>query len=262
MSAFVAKAGCAALVLVAGCCSKPVADAKQPEAELQRATIEARAALVFTNAILLKPRETLPATDLVFTLAPLLIREVAGIEPKSNGSPTTIYYQLDAVEMAGITRPQMTYLWSCGHGEELVRGFRLTLDARGLPAIWEVLDDRPGVRVMFVSRSLEEKARAAFGPPPGGRQFAVEQEIALSPDVVVARVNDDGPAAMGPIVHLTAPRCEISTVICRCMTTQASQLVGTDYYELKPLSVLTNLNLRILETRRRLVDELRLPPVF
>jgi hypothetical protein len=46
------------------------------------------------------------------------------------------------------------------------------------------------------------------------------------------------------------------------MPTQASQLVGTDYYELKPLSVVTNLNPGILETGRRLVDDLRLPPVF
>jgi hypothetical protein len=156
----------------------------------------------------------------------------------------------------------MIYLWSWGNGKELNRGVRLTLDSGGLPAIWEVLDDRPGVRVMFVSRSLEEKARAAFGPPPGGRQFAVEQEIALSPDVVVARVNDDGPAAMGPIVHLTAPRCEISAVICRCMPTQARQLVATKYYELKPLSQTMEKESQRLEPTRKLDEELRLPPGF
>ncbi len=259
MNTFVAKAGCVALVLVAGCCSRPVADTKRADAGRQRAAIEDRAALIFTNAVLLKPRETVPATSLAFTLAPLLIQEVVGSGPEPNSGPAAVYYQLGAVQIAEINRTQMTYLWSCGDEKQLERGVRLTLDSRGLPAIWEVLDDRPGAQVVFISRSLEEKAQAAYGTPAAGRRFAVEPELAAAPDVVVARVNEDGPVAMGPIVHLTAPRGEISTVICRCMPTQARQLVATVYYELKPLSVATNVGLEILGTNRCLVEMLRLP---
>lgn len=262
MNAFVAKAGCVLLVLVAGCRSRPVPDSKQPDTGRQRAANEDRAALIFTNAVLLKPCETVPATNLALTLAPLLLQEIAGSGPGSNHSLATVYYQLGAVQFAGTTRPQMTYLWSRGDEKRLERGVRLTLDSRGSPVIWEVLDDRPDPRVVFVSRSLEERARTAFGPPVPGRRFAVEQPINVAPDVVVARVNEDGPVAMGPIVHLTAPRGEISTVICRCMPTQARQLAATVYYELKPLSAATNVVLEILGTNRCLAGKLRLPPDF
>jgi len=262
MNVLVAKAGCLLLVLVAGCCSRPDADTKRLDAGRQRAAIEDRATLIFTNAVLLKPRDTVPATNLAVTLAPLLIQEVAGSDTGSNSGPATVYYQLGAVQIAGITRPQMIYLWSCGNEKKLERGVRLTLDSRGLPVIWEVLDDCSVARVVFVSRSLEEKAQAAYGAPAMGRRFAVEPELAVAPDAVVARVNEDGPVAMGPIVHLTAPRGEISTVICRCMPTQARQLVATAYYELKLISAVTNVDLEILGTNPNLVEKLRLPPDF
>jgi len=155
----------------------------------------------------------------------------------------------------------MTYLWSFKDKNELNRGVRLTLDSREQPVIWEVLDDRPGPRVVFVSRSLEEKAKSVFGAAATGRSFAVEQLLDVAPDVVVGRVIEDGPVAMGPIVHQTA-NGEINAVICRCMTTQARQLVATKYYELQSLSAATNSVFQSLSTKCRLVDELRLPPDF
>jgi hypothetical protein len=227
----------------------------------ERAAIEARATLVFTNAVLLKPRETLPVTDLAFTLAPLLIQEVTGAESKLNSDPATVYYQLGAVQIGGITRPQMTYLWSVGNEQQLARGIRLTLDSQGFPVVWEVLDDRVGTRVVFVSRSLEVKAHVAFGSPVPGRRFAVEQPTSGAPDVVVARVIEDGPVAMGPIVHETANQ-EISAVICRCMSPQARQLMATKLYELKPLPATRSAGLEILQTSRSLAEMLRLPPKF
>jgi hypothetical protein len=262
MNVVLSRAGCVAFVLVAGCFSRPVADTKWPGAGRQRAAIEDRAELIFTNAVLLKPREAGPATNLAFMLAPLLIQEVTVSNPGSNSGPSKVFYQPDAVQIAGITRPQMTYLWSCGDEKKLERGVRLMLDSRGMPVIWEVLDVRPGARVEYVSRSLEEKAQAAYGAPAVGRRFAVEPELAVAPDAVVARVNEDGPVAMGPIIHLTAPCSEISTVICRCMPTQARQVVATAYYELKPLSAVTNVDLEILGTNPNLVEKLRLPPNF
>jgi hypothetical protein len=250
-----------ALVAVVGCRSQSATPVRYLDQASERAAIENRAALVFTNAILLKPRETFPATDSVFALAPLLIQEVVGLNAASNNGQVKVFYQPGAVQIGGVTRPQMTYLWSCGHAKKLTHGFRLTLDSGGLPAIWEVLDARPGAHVMFVSQSLEERAKTAFGPPVPGRRFSIEQPLNVAPNVVVARVIEAGPAAMGPIVHQTASG-EISAVICRCMPTQAHQLVGTAYYEFKPLSALANGNLETLGTNRCLVEELRLPPAF
>lgn len=256
-----ANLGCVALVLVTGCCSRPGADPKRPEARRQRTAIEDRAALIFTNAILLKPREIIPAPDLAFPFAPLLIQEITGIDAGSDGGPTTVFYQLGAVQIAKDTRLQWTYLWAGGNEHKMARGVRLTLNARGMPVIWEVLDDRPGARVVFVSQSLEETARAVFGSPWPDRRFAVEQPTRVAPDIVVARKIEDGPEAMGPIVHQTAGR-EINSVICRCMSPQARQLLATRYYELKPLSAAPNVAIGILETNRHLTEKLRLPPTF
>jgi hypothetical protein len=251
-----------ALVLVMGCSSQRVADAKKPGIAYQRAGIEARALRVFTNAVLVKPREDIPATNPALSLAPLLIEEATGSAGGTNQSPATIYYQLGVVQVGGMTHLQMTYLWPCGREESSWLGIRLTLNSQGLPVIWEVLSDRPGPRVVFVSESLEEKAKQAFGLPAPGRHFSVEQPLKVAPEVVVARVIEDGPMAMGPIVHVTAKPCAVSTVICRCMPTQARQLVGTSYYELKPPSDAVKSELQMLEPGRTVDEELRLPPGF
>ena len=56
-----------------------------------------------------------------------------------------------------------------------------------------------------------------------------------APNAIVARVIDDGPVPMGPIVHLSAGSHNVSTLICRCMPTQAKSLLETKTYELRPL---------------------------
>jgi hypothetical protein len=252
---------CAALGVVWGCRSQPPAPAAASKLPEQRAVLEERARLVFTNAVLCKPRETLPASVPAMTFAPLLIREVAGSNAPADAGPDTVYYQLGATTAAGAAHPQMTYLWANGPARAMARGLRVTLDLHGLPAIWEVLDERPGPRVVFVSASLEARARAAFGPPLPGRRFAVEPSLSAAPDVLVARVIDDGPAAMGPIVHETAGG-EISAVICRCMPTQARRLVATTYYNLQPLSAAPQANLIATAARRSLAEALRLPAGF
>ena len=260
LTRLVTVVACSVMAMLVGCRS-PRDSAEVAHHVGERAVIEARAQLVFSNAVLLKPREDIPTTNLDFKLAPLLIREVAGPAKGTNLGPDTIYYQIGAVEIAGINHLQMTYLWACGKEARTALGVRLTLDSQGLPVIWEVLDERPGPRMVFVSQSLEEKANEAFGSPSPGRHFAVEQPLSVAPDVVVARVIDDGPVAMGPIVHQMV-NGEINAVICRCMSTQARQLVGTTYYELRPLSDAATNAFQRCEPVRNLNETLRLPPAF
>lgn len=250
------------LIVASGCQGALPVSSTQLNVQLDRAAIEARAALIFTNAVLVKPREDIPVTNPALSLAPLLIQEATGSAEGTNHSPATIYYQMGAVQVGRMAHLQMTYLWFCGKGKETGLGIRLTLDSQGLPVIWEVLDDRPGPRVVFVSESLEEKAKRAFGLPAPGRRFFVEQPLKVAPEVVVARVVEDGLMAMGPTVHVTAKPCEVSTVICRCMPTQAHQLVGMTYYELKPPSDAVKNAFQRLEPGRTVDEELRLPPGF
>ena len=100
------------------------------------------------------------------------------------------------------------------------QGIRITLDARSQPAAWEVLTDTSGLRLIFVSQSLEAAAAAEFGKPLQGRRYAIERDLGQAPGVVVPRVVDDGPVAMGPIVYLCEGTRNVSTVICRCMPAQ------------------------------------------
>jgi len=117
-----------------------------------------------------------------------------------------------------------------------LQGIRITLSPAGLPAIWEVLRDRTEAELIFVSRSLESAAQKEFGKALPGRRFAVERNLEQAPGVIVARIIEDGPVAMGPMVYLSAGSRSVSTVICRCMPAQAKRLRESRTYELAPIT--------------------------
>ena len=59
------------------------------------------------------------------------------------------------------------------------------------------------------------------------------------PDVVVARIIDDGPVPMGPYVYLNAlPSRAVTTALCRCSPSQVEAFIETRYYDLRPLETL------------------------
>ena len=68
-----------------------------------------------------------------------------------------------------------------------------------------------------------------------GRRFWIERSLASAPETVVARVIDDGPTPMGPILYLTVDSQEIVTLICRCMDAQADEVVGGGIYGIATL---------------------------
>ncbi len=232
-----------------------------------------RAGAQFQAAVFFKPVETNTQT-LTFKLAPLLMQEWSsrggaarfGTLMMSKGVPTVdlsrpvIYFGADLVEVNGKAHARFTYVWvygGIGEGEgtnsglagtlalprqdalprkvALARqGVRITLDGTGQPAIWEVMADGSGARIVFVSQSLETAAVAEFGKPLPGRRYAVERGLEEAPKVVVARVIDDGPVPMGPIVHVRAEDNGVGTLICRCMAVQVKELEGTETYALRP----------------------------
>jgi hypothetical protein len=229
-------------------------DALPSEEIYQRATNE------FTEASFFKPAE--PKTnDLPTMLAPLILQEIkAGKEPLSrfggfgalslsNGVPAldvshpTLYWQADTLQLNGKGHARFAYLWcyALALGNREVRptglvwqGIRITLNSAGQPVIWEVLADNSVAGLIFVSQNLEAAALAEFGKPLPGRRYAIERSVAESPNVVVARVIDDGPVPMGPIVYLSADTRAVSTLICRCMSAQAKKLTGTSTYDQLP----------------------------
>lgn len=236
--------------------------ADQAHAALPYADIYRRVTNEFAEACFFKPAEA-KTNDLAFTLAPLILQEVTrATEPLSqpdrfstlslsNGflafdcSRPAIYWQADTVRLKGKEHVRFAYVWcyspdASGPGESALalQGLRITLDSTGEPAIWEVLADSSGTELIFVSQSLEAAALAEVGKSLPERRFAIERSVAEAPKVIVARVLDDGPVAMGPFVYLSAGTRTVSTLICRCMPAQAKKLLATSAYDLLPFQAM------------------------
>ena len=280
-----------------------------PYAEIyQRATNE------FAVASFFKPAES-KTNDLPFTLAPLILQEVGrsaealsrldhfGALSLSNGVPfldranPAVYWQADTVQLKGKPHVRFAYVWACasaaygsirepddaltaGQGKAglALQGIRITLNSTGQPAIWEVLADSSGAELIFVSHALEAAALAEFRKALPGRRHAIERSGQETPKVIIARLIDDGPMAMGPIVYLSAGSRSVSTLICRCMPAQAKKLTTTSTYDLLPFpaataqSLLAQTKLRAKEktafwpgdpgSNKRLELCLRLPSAF
>ena len=227
---------------------------------MPHAEIYHRATNEFAEADFFKPAE--PKTnDLISSLAPLILQEVnGGKEPPSrldrfgtlslsNGvlvldrSRPAIYWQTDSVQLNGRAHARLSYLWCyalapagqyAGPSGLPLQGLRVTLNATGQPVIWEVLADGSGAEGIYVSRNLEAAAAAEFGKPLAGRRYTIERSPEEAPNVIVVRIIDDGPVAMGPIVYLSAGTRAVTTLICRCMPAQAKRLLGTSVYDLLP----------------------------
>jgi hypothetical protein len=248
------------LALVLGSCAWACVHihAGQGQPASSYADIYRRVTNEFAEAWFFKPAEA-KTNDLAFTLAPLILQEVThaadplarpdwfGALSLSNGfltldrSRPAIYWQADAVRLKGKEHARFAYVWcyspgASGQGESALalQGIRITLNSSGQPAIWEALADSSGAELIFVSQSLEAAALAEFGKALPARRYALERSVEEAPNVVVARVIDDGPAAMGPFVYLTAGTREASTLICRCMPAQARKLLATRTYDLLP----------------------------
>lgn len=257
----------------------------------------------FSQANFFKPAQE-ESPGLAFDLAPLLLHEVflpgqsrSLTNPQFgrlcitdnvlslDSSRPTIYVVVDTLNLNAKSHTRLSYLWFyrveprlAGEPVLPIQGVRLTLDATGKPAVWEVLTDASSAELIFVSESLEAAARNEYGPALAGRQFAIERSLNEPPKVVVARVIADGPLPMGPMIYLAAPTHAVSTLICRCMPAQARTLLLTSTYRLATIGSaegdpLLNLARQRLKakvsfwpgeqtTDKRLVRCLRLPRSF
>jgi hypothetical protein len=225
-----------------------------------RDEIQAREGQQFAAALFFKPAPG-DASSLVASLAPLLFietptnrthealpsdrfgqRVTTPERVRIDLERPTVYYETDNLAVNGRLYPRLNYRWyyfltetnDSGRSRIGAQGVRLTLDNSGRPVIWEILDDTSGVPVVFVAESLEHQARHRFGGPLPGRKYSVENDVIASPQIVVARVIEDGPVAMGPAVYLQKTTRSVMTLICRCMPPQTTQLGGTQIYQLLP----------------------------
>lgn len=211
----------------------------------QRDEIQSRVTNHFAAAVMFKPTESGFESDLTAQLAPLLLQAVVASNaaslwmdrPAPASARPLIYVHTNEVILNSNRYAQFSYTWNYPPPPPATpalatQGVRITLDARGAPAIWEVLTESTGADVIYVAQSVEVMARAEFGPPLAGRKFAVERAVAPAHPTVVANIIDDGPVAMGPILYLQAGSRDVSALICRCMPAQFRELSGQQDYQL------------------------------
>lgn len=141
-------------------------------------------------------------------------------------------------------RRQFTFVWCYAvvSGREQgaagveAQGLRVTFDSEGFPAVFEVLRDSTGLRPIFVTDFVEERAKRECGGPLPGRRFAVEPSVAAQPLTVVPRAVDRGPTPMGPWVYLAEGSHDVVNLRCRCEPLQVEQFRRVVEYQLLPLS--------------------------
>jgi hypothetical protein len=186
---------------------------------------------------LFKPAEGTAEGD-PWTLAPLLIREVRPEEEVDAAGPPSgtavVYYAPSTVGIGGSEYSQWSYLWS-DPAYPNTQGIRITVGADGFPAIYEILRDSSGARLIFVAAAVEMRAGEAYGAAMPGRRFAVERSVEQAPDVVVGGVLESGPIPLGPFVYLWGESGNVDTVICRCMPSRVISIPSTTTYDLAPL---------------------------
>lgn len=252
------------IFLCSGCASEL---SRITSASLPSATVSyyARTLNEFDYAYFYKPARQSEETneDIQFTLAPLIIEQtIRSAEPHSSQSGfgaieinatgsisidpehPTVYTDISETLIDGESFDQLVYVWwyqiprpPSGSYTLSLRGVRITMGKEGYPLICEVLDDDP-IDLMYVSQTLEQAARLAYGPPLMGRYYSVEREYEEIPQSVVARLLEDGPVPMGPYVYLQADSKAVTTLSCRCMPSQMHHIVESRYYDLIPLETL------------------------
>lgn len=199
-----------------------------------RASIYQRAAVEFDKTVLVKPEESARPE---FRMAPLLVEAMTSMNDVPH-PPYAVYFWRTHALLDSQVLEQFNYLWFQDDQESEAKnpqGVRITFDPTGKPIVWEVLRDKSGAKLLFVSQSLEAAAMTNYPAPLPGRRFWIERGVTNTPDIVVARIIDDSPTPMGPIVYLTAGSHDVSTLICRCMDAQAKEVVGTGIYGLATL---------------------------
>jgi len=248
------------LAFVLSGCGEPATPSALPGPAPAADAVRARATETFVLADWLKPRMD-GAADLDPYLAPLVYLEVPASDrasaPSLPGVPRlssavlelstelpSVYFEDGVVTLGNAEHRQLSFVWfraPVGAERPRAQGLRITFDSSGFPAINEVLTDSSGLALVYVSDSLESAARAAFGEPPPGCEFAAERGATVDGTAVVVRTLADAPAPMGPYLYQPTDSNDVTALHCRCDPTQADEIREVVEYELLPLALLDGL---------------------
>jgi hypothetical protein len=191
--------------------------------------------LRWMSPLIVEEMDPLQAEDSPLGRFGRLDTDVSG-QVKVHPDQPTVYHEAQPIEVGEASLEQSTFLWfypsSQAGGETSWRGFRMVLDQRGFAIIWELLSSDASLRILYVSKPIENAARRQYGSPLPERRYVVEPSVETHADLVVARIVGDGPQPMGPFLYLDFPARRVSTLICRCEPSQVASFPASHLYQL------------------------------
>jgi hypothetical protein len=256
---------------LAGCASRPVSPDPRQEAVRSFSAVQIwkPSATALASPLAMLPPFILAETGSGFT-QPMGLAMGSGAAVEATTNHSVVYVHSDTLALEGRAHARVTDWWVSAAGSAM--GLRLTLNSAGAPVLWEVADHRWPRQLVFVARSLETAAAAAFGEPLPGRAVVIERSAESAPHTTVVRILEDGPVPMGPMVYVAGTPPEVASVICRCMPAQAVAVAGMGEFEVEIAEPLVRLWLArrgveldagLWPTRFDSLDKvLRLPPDF
>ncbi len=289
----------AATFLVVASCGKHSASHREFPAPRTIRAARMHAQLGFGPVVFWKPRQV-EGAKLNPYLAPLLYQELVGSEDaerdvfgalvrdedgrlRIDSTRPTVYWFESIAKVFGVPTRRLAFLWLYPPGPADLRaqGIRITFDARGFPAVFEVLASHAPLRALYVSLRTEKASEQTFGTPVDGRRYCIERAGSEAARVAVVHTLKDGPEASGPFAYLRAVSHEISNLHCRCTPSHIGRIAKMREYELVPAKRMRQRGLElvwsrhVLDPKRRAVDPfeqeredpgwlrrvLRLPPI-
>jgi hypothetical protein len=191
--------------------------------------------LRWMSPLIVEEQDPLQAEDPPLGRFGRLDTDVSGQVVVHSDQPT-VYHQAQRVDVGDSSLEQSTFLWfypcSQSGSEPSWRGFRMVLDQRGFAIVWELLSSEAPLRILYVSKPIENAARRQYGNALPERRYVVEPSVETHPDLVVARIVGDGPQPMGPFLYLDFPARRVSTLICRCEPSQVASFPASHLYQM------------------------------
>lgn len=179
----------------------------------------------------------------------------ADVRVNINTSRPTVYGYTSQAKIHGRRYTQLVYTWwyprrpemtdsdpAAGHIDGDV--LRVTLDSKGRPAIFEVVQGCGCGHLVFVAQHVEDVARCAFGKPQPGKSLVVEKDVKGKRDLIIAGTVAVPDGEAHPVVYVLAGYHEVSRIDCACRGQQLDGESPEEHaYELASYDMLERLAL-------------------
>lgn len=172
-----------------------------------------------------------------------------------NTSRPVVYTYRSEAKIAGKRYPQLVYSWWYPYRPEMkekdpaagrIDGdtFRITLDSRNRPAVFEVLQSCGCGHLVFVARHVEAAAEREFGQKQAGKKLFVEKDIPDQRNLIIGKVVEEPSSELHPIVYVVAGFHEVSAIHLEGSDRRADlEVVEEHRYEMADYDVLERLPL-------------------